>query len=300
MSRLNQLRTFLEAYRSLTLSKAAQQLGISQPTATGHIQSLESLIGKPLFIRRPNGIEPTDTAHELARTISPNIDALELKLASFRPNSEQKPTIHLATPADIADYCLSQWLAPLLKQGYRFRLHLGGKDQLYQKLANQEVDFAITASTPQHSDYASATLFHEHYGLVYSPTFAQQYQLTQPPRAEQLAQLPLIAYDEHLPLIRQWWQQQYGHRPHLHAALTIADLRSIKSLVLAHQGWSVLSDYQYQQDVQQHRLIAHPQPQGNPIYLVWHAQRPLSPARQAVKQQLIHLAQTTFPNTQAI
>ncbi|WP_420209770.1 LysR family transcriptional regulator [Escherichia coli] len=43
MSHLSHLRTFLEAYRSGSFSKAAELLGITQPAASQHIQSLETL-----------------------------------------------------------------------------------------------------------------------------------------------------------------------------------------------------------------------------------------------------------------
>ncbi|CNH03440.1 Bacterial regulatory helix-turn-helix protein%2C lysR family [Yersinia enterocolitica] len=48
MSHLIHLRTFLEAYRSGSFSRAAE-----------HIQSLEVLVGKRLFIRQARGVTPT-------------------------------------------------------------------------------------------------------------------------------------------------------------------------------------------------------------------------------------------------
>ncbi|EIV3863303.1 LysR family transcriptional regulator, partial [Klebsiella pneumoniae] len=66
MSHLTHLRTFLEAYRSGSFSRAAQVLGISQPAASQHIQSLEVLTGKRLFIREARGVKATEAADELA------------------------------------------------------------------------------------------------------------------------------------------------------------------------------------------------------------------------------------------
>ena len=59
MSHLSHLRTFLEAYRSGSFSKAAELLGITQPAASQHIQSLETLVGKRLFIRQARGVTAT-------------------------------------------------------------------------------------------------------------------------------------------------------------------------------------------------------------------------------------------------
>ncbi|ORT28484.1 LysR family transcriptional regulator, partial [Escherichia coli] len=84
MSHLSHLRTFLEAYRSGSFSKAAELLGITQPAASQHIQSLETLVGKRLFIRQARGVTATEAADELARSVSPFIDGLEEKLSSFR------------------------------------------------------------------------------------------------------------------------------------------------------------------------------------------------------------------------
>ncbi|WP_447519188.1 LysR family transcriptional regulator [Escherichia coli] len=100
MSHLSHLRTFLEAYRSGSFSKAAELLGITQPAASQHIQSLETLVGKRLFIRQARGVTATEAADELARSVSPFIDGLEEKLSSFRSGSVRGGTINLAGPPD--------------------------------------------------------------------------------------------------------------------------------------------------------------------------------------------------------
>ena len=56
MSHLTHLRTFLEVYRVRSISQAAVNLGITQPTASLHIQAIEMFVGKPLFIRQPRGL----------------------------------------------------------------------------------------------------------------------------------------------------------------------------------------------------------------------------------------------------
>lgn len=87
MSHLTHLRTFLDAYRLKSFSKAAERLGITQPAASMHIQALETLVGKPLFIRRARGVAATEAADELARSVGPFLDGLEMKLASYRTGS---------------------------------------------------------------------------------------------------------------------------------------------------------------------------------------------------------------------
>ncbi len=59
-------RTFLYVLRNGSLSAAARELRLTQPTVGRQIAALEkSLGGKALFTRSPSGLLPTRTALEL-------------------------------------------------------------------------------------------------------------------------------------------------------------------------------------------------------------------------------------------
>lgn len=58
-------RTFIEAARTGSLTAAASRLGLSQPTASRHIQALEVALGLELFSRSPRGLIPTSAAIDL-------------------------------------------------------------------------------------------------------------------------------------------------------------------------------------------------------------------------------------------
>jgi len=65
-------RTFLAVFREGSLSKGARGIGISQPTASRHIEALEAAIGMRLFRRLPGGLAPT----EAARGLVPDAEAM--------------------------------------------------------------------------------------------------------------------------------------------------------------------------------------------------------------------------------
>src|ERR1700709_185069 len=52
-------RTFVEVARTGSFSKAAEVMGVTQPTITRHIARLEELLGVSLFDRSPRGRELT-------------------------------------------------------------------------------------------------------------------------------------------------------------------------------------------------------------------------------------------------
>ncbi|MGA8445269.1 MAG: LysR family transcriptional regulator, partial [Roseiarcus sp.] len=61
----DELRTFLEVARDLSLSAAARRLGLTQPTVGRHIDALEDALGVTLFTRSPRGLNPTAAATAL-------------------------------------------------------------------------------------------------------------------------------------------------------------------------------------------------------------------------------------------
>ena len=270
MSHFTHLRTFLEAYRSGSFSRAAERLGITQPAASLHIQSLEALVGKPLFIRQARGVIATEAADELARSVSPFIDGLEAKIDSFRSGQESGGTLHMAGPPDFFHYRLGTILAPLMNDGYHIRFHTGNKQRIYALLQAGSVDLAVTASVPDERLYGFAHLLTERMLLVHSPALAKA--IGPQPTAEGLASLPLIAYDEELPLIRALWTSLFQVAPEIQAAFTIPDLRIIRDLVIGGHGWSVLPDYHCMEALQDGRLVsptAIDQAPTNHLWLAW-------------------------------
>jgi DNA-binding transcriptional LysR family regulator len=289
MSHLTHLRTFLEAYRARSFSKAAEHLGITQPAASMHVQAVEALVGKPLFHRLPRGVEPTEAADELARSVAPYLDGLENKIASLRPGLLKGGTIHLVGPSDFIHSQVAARLAPLMDEGFLLRFHTGTKKRIYEMLESKQIDFAITASLPDEQTHGFAHLLTERMLLVYAPSLLDR--LGHHPTQEQLTQVPLIAFDEDLALVRPLWSSMFQIAPQLQAALTIPDLRIIKDLAIGGHGWTVLPDYQCADAIADGRLISPTVPGEAPVnvlYLVWRKSALQSPSRVYVRDFLLN------------
>ncbi|MEQ8349535.1 MAG: LysR family transcriptional regulator [Sneathiellaceae bacterium] len=77
-------RSFLAVLRRGSLSAAARDLGLTQPTLARHVDSLEAATGSQLFIRSPRGLLPSEAALALrpfAETLAATAAAL-LRTAS--------------------------------------------------------------------------------------------------------------------------------------------------------------------------------------------------------------------------
>ncbi len=270
MSHLDHLRTFLEAYRLGSFTKAAEVLSITQPAASLHIQALESFVGKALFKRQARGVAPTEAADELARAIGPMLDGLETRLAAYRMHEGVGGAVHIAGPSDFIYSKIAAGLPPLMAQGFQVRMHTGNRDRIYGLLQAGTADLAITASMPDEHSHGFAKLLTERFLLVLSPQMAKQ--LGRKPLPDALAAFPLIAFDEDLPLIRAVWTSLFQTAPVLQAALTIPDLRIIQDLVARGHGWSALPDYQCEDALAAGRLATITDRRDAPtndLYLVW-------------------------------
>jgi len=64
---IKQLEVFVKVFENSSFSKAAEDLGISQPTVSAHIQNLEEFLGRKLFDRIGRKVVPTLEAKVLYR-----------------------------------------------------------------------------------------------------------------------------------------------------------------------------------------------------------------------------------------
>jgi len=272
MNQLVYLRTFLDAYRSGSLTRAANRLGITQPAASAHIQSLESSFGKALFNRVARGVLPTAAADDLARAIAPHLDALDSSLEVLKLRSgTMQGTLHIAGPAEFVSAQLLQTVVPLQMDGIKFRFQTGNRERIRSLLDEGAVDLAVTTSAPDKATHGFAEIGRERLLLVAAPDIRQQIRgrtLT----AALLGDLPCLAYDEHLPLVREFIQAVFGETPLYQAVITAPDLRLLANAVAAGAGWSVLPDYLTADYLAAGRMVELPTVRPGPenlLYLVW-------------------------------
>ncbi len=94
---LRQLQIFWAVAHADTLTRAAKQLGLAQPSLSQHLSKLESTVGSRLFDRRSNEMMLT----EAGRYLLPKAEQVLRNLAEFeddlrRFNADQRVTVRLA------------------------------------------------------------------------------------------------------------------------------------------------------------------------------------------------------------
>ena len=168
---LDLLRTFHAVYRARTLTRAAQQLGLSQPTVTSKIRSLERAVGQPLFVRQARGVVPTSAADDLARRLDGPLDALVGVLAELgRSPALAGRTLRLGGPAELISTRVLPALAGTVAAGVAVRTQLGLADGLLNDLADGHLDLVVSTVRPRRGGLYSEPLCDEEFLLLVSPT----------------------------------------------------------------------------------------------------------------------------------
>lgn len=116
---LNLLRLFDAVYRTRNVSRAAEELGLSQPATSQALTRLRLLLRDPLFERVAGGVRPTARSERLAHSVQAGLALLEAGLNEgerFDPaTTDAELRLHLS---DIGE---GRFLPPLMTTFARSR-----------------------------------------------------------------------------------------------------------------------------------------------------------------------------------
>lgn len=270
---LNLLRTFLTVYRTGSFTAAARLLGVSQPTVTTQIRTLEGQVGRELFERRARGVTPAPYADELAARIVQPLDSLAAVAGAGSAEDGPAEPVHLAGPAELLSRCVLPGLAPLVDQGVRLRITPGLTEPLLDDLRAGRHDLVIATYRPRGRTLTAVPLNDEEFVLVASPDWGRR--LGAPEHlAAALHGVPLVAYAEDLPIVRRYWRHVFGRRLVRQPALTMPDLNGVKAAVAGGTGFTVLPRYLCAEEMASGALVLLHDPDDPPINTAFLVQRP--------------------------
>ena len=166
---LNLLPVFHAIMEAGQLSRAAEQLGMSQPAISAALQRLRHTLGDELFVRTRQGMLPTPRARELHQHLAPQLASLRDVLDPrnrFDPATSQRHFRLLST-----DYFEMVLLPPLLQ---RIRQHAPDVmlevapvgDNMADTLHKAHADLAVDAFVPEDSRLRRHVLLEENLAVV--------------------------------------------------------------------------------------------------------------------------------------
>lgn len=196
-------RTFLAVLREGSLSGAARMLGLTQPSVSRHIDTLEETLGKRLFLRTQRGLAPTDAALELqpyAEALALTSAAL-LRAASGTSGDAITGTVRVSASEVVGVEHLPPILTGLRRQhpGLTVELVLSNR---VDDLLRREADIAVRMVEPEQQALVARRCGTITLGFHARADYLEKRGTPRSP--EDLASHDLIGFDRETPAIRAY------------------------------------------------------------------------------------------------
>ncbi len=187
------LKVFLSVAKNLSFTKASNELFVTQPAITKHIQALEKEYGLPLFTRKGSKIYLTLAGKELlnySEKVYQLHKELEDQLNLYR---EQKSgELKLGASTTIAQYVFPPILSGFKKKYPEIKLSLlsGNSEQIADALINGEIELGLVEGKIKSREIKYEIFMRDE--LVLTTSVKNKFITNDPIDLEQLKRLPLV------------------------------------------------------------------------------------------------------------
>ncbi|MEX0348030.1 MAG: LysR family transcriptional regulator [Paracoccaceae bacterium] len=146
------IQTLIAVAETGSLSAAARQLGLTQPTIGRQVSALEANLAVTLFTRTASGMQPTDAALELlAPARRMQAAAKDLQLSAAGSAQAEGGTVRVTASIFMAHHVLPAILARLRREAPEISLELVASDTT-ENLLFREADIAVRMIRPEQLD----------------------------------------------------------------------------------------------------------------------------------------------------
>lgn len=285
---LNQLRIFLKVSETLSVTKAAAELHLTQPAVSIQLKKFQDqfdialleLIGKRVYL--------TDFGKEIAAAaekILKEVNAIDFKMHAYRGELTGKLKFSVVSTGK---YIAPYFIADFVKQhdGVELFLDVTNKAQVLESLEKNQVDFCLVSVLPDHLPIDQEELMQNKLFVV----------------GNQDQQFPKKQYDgrifESIPLIYREQGSGTRHvmerfikenRLPVKMKMELTSNEAVKQAVIAGLGYSIMPLIGIRNELENQQLRIIPV-KGFPIkstwYLIWLRDKQLSPLSLAFLEHL--------------
>jgi DNA-binding transcriptional LysR family regulator len=155
---------FLEIATTLNITKAAQRMGVTQPTLSQSLKKLEHTVGEQLVIRSKSGIELTVAGKQFLKQARQLLDLWEnLKSSTKSSTKEVKGNVKIGCHPSVGLYTLDRFVPKLLNEhpGLEITLFHDLSRKVFNKVINYEIELGIVINPAPHPDIVLTKLLED-------------------------------------------------------------------------------------------------------------------------------------------
>lgn len=165
---LNQLRIFLKVVNTLSITRAAEELHLTQPAVSIQLKNFQNQFDLPLLEVINKKIYVTDFGKEIAQAaekIIEEVHAINYKMHAYKGQLTGKLKLSIvSTGKYIAPYFLTDFMKQ--NQGVELLMDVTNKAQVLNSLEKNEIDFALVSVLPENLNVSKVELLQNKLLLV--------------------------------------------------------------------------------------------------------------------------------------
>ncbi|MCB0404233.1 MAG: LysR family transcriptional regulator [Bdellovibrionales bacterium] len=230
-----ELSYFLEVAHTLNISRAAERLGISQPTLSIAIQRLEANLGLALLVRTKSGVKLTHAGRKLSHQVQGLVREWErIQSDALKDEEELRGRYTIGCHPSVALYALPLFLPKLMRENpdLQVRLTHDLSRKITEDVISFKIDFGIVVNPWEHPDLIIKPLVKDEVRLWTGP-------VTTPLNDSTSGQAVLLC-DPDLAQTQSLLQQLHKKGRRFQRLLHSPNLEVIASLVAEGQGVGIL------------------------------------------------------------
>lgn len=160
----SELRYFLEVVEQKNISRAAERLGIRQPSLSEAIRRLEAQLGHPLLIRTKKGVVLTKAGErftEFARNLLSQSSRLSSELA--KQELELSGSYSIGCHPSVGLYTLNHFIPRLLDEyaKIKFQFHFDLSRRITEQVVSSKTDIGVVVNPVRHPELVIIPLFQD-------------------------------------------------------------------------------------------------------------------------------------------
>ncbi len=291
---LNYLRIFECVYKHRSMTKAAEELFLTQSGISQHMKQLEELLEVQLFDRVKHRLIPTSQAKELYERVSSNLLDIETALGTITSKqNELYGHISLGVPIEFGNSVVLPIAGQFAKENPKvnFRFTYGFASEMEQLLLDGSLDMAVVDEYQMDPSIDQQKVYTETLHLCVGLKYLKDHNLKASAEKKFFETLDYIKYSDKESLLQKWFKHHHKfHSIKLNIRSTLMDVEGVARLVSENLGAGILPNHMIEKlESRKEKIRILPGKKKtleNPISLAKITRRTQSPAAESFYQFL--------------
>lgn len=212
MIETSSLQVLIALSHNENISKAAEELNVTQSAVSQALKNLEGKVGFPLVARQGKSVALTENGMRLAKVAKQYFKRIEETIEMIHlENNEIKGKIHVGSLYGLGKTWLSSRMLDFLESypELEVRLSMDFPENIIKKFEQHEIDCLIM---PEHlvPAFADKKNLHDEYTTL---VFSSKFNITTKTDLKEILAQPIIFYENNDPNFYRWCREKFGVVP---------------------------------------------------------------------------------------